>query len=189
MVTLPLAYAPFTGMSPECGRFTGSLLWKISGNGLNTPSYIFGTHHFAEAAFALHYPGLGPALERCTQLVGELDIWQLKEHAREARTVLNRYMLLPEDVVYADLLPEDDLLKLDRGLQSVLGSGLDRLGSMKPSGIGMVLIPQKMYRECMPEFDLHQHVSMDQRLQEIARAQGKTVRGTGNSRRAIQRFV
>ena len=38
-------------------------LWKISGNGLEKPSYIFGTHHLAPASIADSTAGFSEALD------------------------------------------------------------------------------------------------------------------------------
>ena len=48
------------------------LLWKISGNGLQKPSYIIGTYHLADASFADSIKGLKAALETSEQVYGEI---------------------------------------------------------------------------------------------------------------------
>ena len=40
------------------------LLYKISGNGINTPSYIVGTYHLAPASYVDSIPGARVALGR-----------------------------------------------------------------------------------------------------------------------------
>lgn len=44
-----------------------SLLWKISGNGLQKPSYLFGTHHLIPISFLDSIPGIEAALEETEQ--------------------------------------------------------------------------------------------------------------------------
>ena len=49
------------------------LLWKVSGNGLEKDSYIFGTMHIAPTSFIDQVSGLNDALGRCDVLVTEVS--------------------------------------------------------------------------------------------------------------------
>ena len=44
------------------------LLWKISGNGLTKPSYLFGTHHVAPLSVIDSVPGLMDALAAADEI-------------------------------------------------------------------------------------------------------------------------
>lgn len=48
------------------------LLWKISGNGQEKPSYILGTHHLAPLSIKDSIAGLPQAVEGTTQVYGEV---------------------------------------------------------------------------------------------------------------------
>lgn len=48
------------------------LLWKISGNGLKQPSYVFGTHHFAPLNIVDSIPQLLTTLRSIDQVCGEI---------------------------------------------------------------------------------------------------------------------
>ncbi len=48
------------------------LLWKISGNGLEKPSYLSGTHHIAPLSIRDSLTGFHEAFDNCTQLYDEL---------------------------------------------------------------------------------------------------------------------
>ena len=50
----------------------GQLLYKISGNGLEKPSYIIGTHHLANVGFVEKIAGVKQALTDVDQVYGEL---------------------------------------------------------------------------------------------------------------------
>ena len=50
------------------------LLWKISGNGLEKPSYLFGTHHVAPIHICDSIAGFNEAFNSCKQLYGELEL-------------------------------------------------------------------------------------------------------------------
>lgn len=51
-----------------------SLLWEISGNGLEEPSYLFGTIHISCQGDVLMFPELQSAFDQTDQLLLELDM-------------------------------------------------------------------------------------------------------------------
>ena len=46
------------------------LLWKVSGNGLSSPSYIMGTHHLAPLSVKDGIAGLQKAMDETQQVYG-----------------------------------------------------------------------------------------------------------------------
>ena len=53
---------------------SAQLMYKISGNGLEKPSYVVGTHRLAPAAMAQLINGIGDALNGTDQMYGELNV-------------------------------------------------------------------------------------------------------------------
>ena len=53
-----------------CVAFSANaqLLWKVSGNGLNQPSYIIGTHHLAPFSIMDSIAGLQKAMKETQQV-------------------------------------------------------------------------------------------------------------------------
>lgn len=51
-----------------------SILWKVTGNGLEKPSYLFGTYHFLSNAFVDTMPAVIQAYKSAEAVVGELVI-------------------------------------------------------------------------------------------------------------------
>ena len=51
---------------------SAQLLYKISGHGLTSPSYIVGTYHLASVSFVDSIPGMRKAMADCQQTYGEL---------------------------------------------------------------------------------------------------------------------
>lgn len=88
------------------------LLWKISGNGLEKPSYLFGTVHgdqyYTGDLFLKNVPDLYKSLEKTEQFIGE------KDHYSQMSP--ENYQL-PSDSSYEDLLNREDLALLDSVLQ------------------------------------------------------------------------
>ena len=65
-----------TGMViASAGPVSGQVLYKIEGNGLGSPSYIFGTHHVAPLSVAQQFGAMEP-FNAATQIVGEIDMMQ-----------------------------------------------------------------------------------------------------------------
>ena len=59
-----------------CVAFSANaqLLWKVSGNGLNQPSYIIGTHHLAPFSIMDSIAGLKKAMNETQQVYGEIKM-------------------------------------------------------------------------------------------------------------------
>ena len=170
--TLPLIFASFNLDAQNSDKFTGSLLWKVTGNGLEYPCYVFGTHHLAEVSFAQNYPGFQQALESSAQVVGEL----LLDDMGAIQNAMMMHAAMPTGTTYASLLSEEEYKALDEGLKTSLGTGLDQLGQMKPGMINMILA-LRIYAAVMPEYNPMAHVSIDQYVQQYAAGNGKKVLG------------
>lgn len=71
------------------------LLWKISGNGIEKPSYIVGTHHVAPIGMQDSIPGLMKALQATDQVWGELVMSEMA--SPQGMVELQKYMAAPAD--------------------------------------------------------------------------------------------
>ena len=72
---------------------TGALLWKISGNGLEHPSYIFGTHHLFPISFLDSVPGIKQAFassrqRACNKFEFETSSYKNKSINRSERSTI-----------------------------------------------------------------------------------------------------
>ena len=177
--TLPLIFAVFSANAQNSDKFTGTLLWKVSGNGLEHPSYIFGTHHLAEVSFAQNYPGFADALENATQIVGEIDMSQMSA----VQNAMMMHAALPAGTTYETLLSAKEHQRLDQLLRETLGAGLDQFGSLKPAMLNNVLAI-KLMTEVMPGLNPMTHVSIDQYVQN--QAKGRKVKGLETTDDQIQ---
>jgi uncharacterized protein YbaP (TraB family) len=123
-----------------------SLLWKVSGNGLEKPSYLFGTHHLVPLSFLETVNGLNEAFEQTEQTVGELDMSNMMEMQMQ---IMQR-AIMPEGVTYQSLLSEEDYALLDNTLISFTGAGLAQLGQMKPAMLSQLVVVM-LYQRYYPE--------------------------------------
>ena len=88
------------------------LLYRITGDGVKSESYIIGTYHVADAAMVDSIPGAREALLSVEQVCGELAIADLM-NADSLKTMM-AYMYLPEGQTLQTLLPEADYDKIGR---------------------------------------------------------------------------
>ena len=142
LTTIFLLLSCSTGASTEKGN---SLLWKISGNGLQKPSYLFGTHHLVPISFLDSIPGIKAAFEETEQTVGELDM----SNMAEMQMKIMGESIMPPEVTYETLLSPEDTALLDSMLRAVVGVGLDQLGQLKPAMLSN-LISISLYQQYYP---------------------------------------
>jgi len=149
---------------------TGSLLWKVSGNGLEHPSYLFGTHHLVPVSFLDSVSGVIEAFESTEQTVGELDM----SNMAEMQMKIMSESTMPAGVNYDSLLPPEDVALLDSALTRLLGVGLGQLGTLKPALLSN-LISVTLYQQYYPS--LASEKSLDQYFQEEALKRTRPVIG------------
>lgn len=109
------------------------LLWEISGKGLETPSYLFGTVHLGDPRAYEFHPEVMPALERAEGMAGELVfepsmIFQL----------LDKIMM--QDSTLKDLLTEAEYVQVHEKLNEKLGMMAPMAERMKPVFVASMLI-------------------------------------------------
>jgi len=147
-----------------------TLLWEISGNGLEQSSYLFGTHHLIPISFLDSVPGLHESFMSSQQLVGELDM----SNMGEMQMKLMSESLMPEGITYDSLLNKDDIVLLDSMLINTVGLGLEQFGQMKPALLNNLII-LTLYQKFYPrESD---EASMDEYLQTEAEKNFRPVIG------------
>lgn len=114
----------------------GGVLWEISGNGLEKPSYLLGTWHGTYEilySYVDSIPGFHKAFEACTQYVGEA------ENIDNMEVIMSSFdPKLPKDTSYTDLLDEAEYSFLDSVLISRMHVPLDKM-YLKPAFLALVL--------------------------------------------------
>lgn len=151
-----------------------TLLWKVSGNGLENASWIFGTHHLVPLTFLDSIPGIQEAFDKSEQTVGELDMGNMGQMQME---IMGRAMM-PQGTTYESLMSEADRAKLDSTLSDLMGIGLNQFGRLRPAML-QNLISVTLYQQYYPT--LSGGVGLDQYFQEEALKQNRTVVGLENT--------
>lgn len=144
------------------------LLWKVSGNGLKHPSYLFGTHHLIPIQFLDSIPGLYRSFNECDVVVGEMVLNNI-----DATSKIQQAAIMPDNKKMADLLSNEDYKLVDNELQSVLKMGLKELSIMNPTLI-LSLYEIELYKKTT---GLTDNTQSDSYFQLVAEEKGKKVVG------------
>lgn len=150
------------------------LLWKISGRGIEKPSYILGTHHAVPYTFCDTIPGLMKAFGEVDYVVGEFDMLKMAAMTPQQMQDMQKMMMMPADTTMTSLFSDAQRDTLDAYLKNTLGASLQMLSSMKPMTI-MVTVQQKMLMEVIP--DIASFTGIDKYMQTLAAEKGKQVGG------------
>lgn len=154
------------------------ILYRISGKGLESPSFIVGTYHLAPASFADSIPGMRQAIEQTNQVCGELDMMDAFKPENASR--LMQSQMLPEGVTLSSLLTTDQLTRLNALLLEVLGSNLEdeafaaQMDKMKPVALSTSL-SLAVYMKKSKSFNPME--LLDNYFQMLALQNGKSVKG------------
>lgn len=135
-----------------------SLLWKISGNGLENPSYLFGTHHLVPISFLDSVPGVFEAFESTEQTVGEINMGDAGAMAAMQQRIMEA-ALMPEGITYNSLLPPEEVHLIDSTLVDLLGAGLGQLGQLKPAMLSN-LISITLYQRYYPDMSGQENIDL-----------------------------
>ena len=142
-----------------------TLLWKISGNGLEKPSYLFGTIHMICKEDAYISNNLMKAIENADRVYLELDMDNLFEMLG-----LVTKMKMNNDTTLADLLTPDEYKRIKKHFEeneSLLPFSV--VETYKPLVASSLLMESSMVCDAQ--------VAMEQLIMEEAKKKGKRIEG------------
>ncbi|MBC2845440.1 TraB/GumN family protein [Winogradskyella flava] len=138
-----------------------STLWKIDGNGLEKPSYLFGTIHIT--CDATLEDDVKKALDETTQLVLELD---MDDPSMQTKMMQGMYM--KDGKTLKDLVSEEDYKAIDSLFMDNMGMPVKLFENVKPFLLTAMLYPQLL--DCPMQ-------SFETELMNAAQAQGEEIKG------------
>ena len=138
-----------------------SLLWKISGNGLKEPSYLFGTIHIT--CDATLSEKVKTALDKTQQLCLELDM-----DDPNLQVEMMNSMMMQNGLTMKSLTKPEDFKAVDAFLTTNLGFSAEMLNPVKPFMVSAMLYPKMLNCETQ---------SVEAELIKIAKAQNEEVIG------------
>lgn len=150
---------------------SGQVLYKVEGNGLEAPSYLFGTHHVAPLSVAEKF-GAVPLFEATTQVVGEIDMTQ-DQTAMALK--IQPHLTAPADSTLSKLISAEDLAKMNETFKKYApmpGLELMMLDGLKPMGVS-AMVTVGMCAEAMDGFNPGEQ--LDMWFQTEGKGKGKTV--------------
>lgn len=133
------------------------LLYRVSGNVLEKPSYIMGTHHLANVGFINRVNGVTDALTNTDQVYGELA-WNDMTNPDSVKA-MQKAMMLPEGKKLKDILTAEQYSKLNAYLKKAMQTDMSspqveaQMGKLTPTAITTQLTLLSFMMKHMGEFD------------------------------------
>lgn len=150
------------------------LLWKISGNGLEKPSYLFGTHHMAPVSVLDSVPGFNEAIASADKVYGEMVMADAT--SPESQQVMMMAAMAPQDSTLTAVLSPAAIDSLNTILAKYLGPQMTAaaLNPVKPAMVSTLLAAAQT-QAAFPQYNAAQQ--LDGEIQSRAAALGKGVGG------------
>lgn len=121
----------FLGLQAQ--QLDNALLWKISGNGIKKPSYLYGTiHAICDATLEQN---VVDAMKKTGQLYLEID---MDDPKMEKSMIAG--MNMKDGVTMSSLVSEEDFKIVDEFLSKNVGISAKMVNTIKPSLVGAMLI-------------------------------------------------
>lgn len=107
------------------------LLWKISGNHLNKPSYIIGTHHLAPFSILDSISSIQKVLKETEQVYGEIKMKEMQ--SAEAMQSLQKNILIQSDTTLQKLFTPEDYELIRAFCKEHLLLDINQYAKLKPA--------------------------------------------------------
>ena len=152
-------------LPPLPGNADGnSLLWQVSGNGLDKPSYLFGTFHLMCAEDIQLSAQLTEAVKRSSTVYFELDM-------DDPATMLGGMFIMnmKNGQTLKDLYSEAQYLRIEKFITDSLGMPMMLMQRIKPSLIEALLYPKLL--KCKKTS------GMEEAIMGVAKTEKKEIKG------------
>ena len=147
------------------------VLYKVEGNGLSSPSYIFGTHHIAPLSTIDKFGAAGPFNE-AQQVIGEIDMTQ---DQMTLGLAMQPHMTAPADSTLSKVISPEDFASINEEFKKwsiVPGADLRMFDTMKPM-VATAMVAVGMSAQAMPGFNPTEQ--LDTYFQTQGKFEGKTI--------------
>lgn len=116
-------------MDSDKAELDHSLLWKITGNGLEKPSYLYGTIHMIHGEDFFLPSGTLAAIDESERMVFEIDMKQMSDMSNLMGLMEGAFM--KDNLTIQDLLSEEDMKLVEAHFEK-LGLPIFMFQRMKP---------------------------------------------------------
>lgn len=150
---------------------SAQVLYKIEGNGLKEPSYIFGTHHLAPISVIESF-GAAEPFKNATQVVGEIDMTQ---NPMEMQMAMQPHMIAPADSTLSKVIPAEDFSVINEEFKKwapMQGMELSMLDGMKPMVVSTI-VTLGITSDAIPDYNPNEQ--LDTWFQTTGAGEGKKI--------------
>lgn len=150
------------------------LLWKISGNGLEKSSYLFGTHHIAPVSVIDSVAGLTDAIASVDKIYGEMIMSEA--NSPQSQQIMMGYAMAPQDSLLTQVLAPAQVDSLNTMLKRYMGPmvSANQFAQLKPAMLSTLLALMQS-QAIFPNFNPQQQ--LDGEIQKRGAALGKEIGG------------
>lgn len=141
------------------------ILWKISGNGLSKPSYLFGTIHYHCKASSFNKPALVNAIKASSQVALEIDLSDIK-----VLMAMYAKSMQASGSSLVQLLSPSDYKIVDTTCRLFLDDSLANLDTKSPIDLLSILYMSPAFTGC-------KGLPIDFLVVEMAKKAGKPIMG------------
>jgi uncharacterized protein len=165
LVVLCLTWAQATKAQQPEGA--SSLLWKITGNGLKKPSYLYGTYHLVPSGYLPADGKVMAAFQSAKGVIVEIEM----DSATMMRTSM--MAIMPQNKL-SQLLDSADYALVDQEFKANTGYGLQPFEQVKP--IALTLMLTLAYNtQVAPWIATHKGAALDMYFQQEGKRLGKNI--------------
>lgn len=153
---------------------SAQVCYKVSGNGLSEPSYLFGTHHLSPLKIYTDNDKAKEAFEASKQVVGEID---MTVNQMEMAMKMQPYMIAPADSTLSKVLTADEYAAAKKFFEKYSpqpGLTLEMMDLLKPSAV-MQTLAVSLIMKNMPEYNPAEQ--LDTYFQVQGKKDGKKILG------------
>ena len=145
-------------------------MYRISGKGLEKPSYLFGTHHLASLSILDSIPYIYKALDETDAVAGEIEMAGISQ--MELANRIMPYMVAPADSTLSKVLPDSVYSRVNASFQSLTGMELKMLDGLCPMA-SQTMATLALVKETLSGNE----GQLDSHLQDEGAKRGKVIMG------------
>lgn len=150
---------------------SAQVLYKVEGNGLQAPSYVFGTHHLAPISVIEKFGAADP-YKSASQVVGEID---MTGSQTEMAMKMQPHMMAPADSTLSKVISPEDYAVISEEFKNwapMPGMELKMLDMLKPMSV-TAMVTATMATKAMPDYKPGEQ--LDTWFQTTGKTDGKTI--------------
>lgn len=118
---------------------SSQVLYRITGNAVDAPSYVLATNRMVDMTFLDSIPNVFKCYSNCNKVITEFAMQDY-----EALAALRQAALLPDSIRLSNFYTAEEYDFINQTLLINLGMGLEQLGRMKPSYLTEMLRDELM---------------------------------------------